>query len=142
MAGGWRCGGGSLLTYPRDSDRPSGGRSGTALYPGGSGGDQLSHRRRPALQQPAGRTGNRLLSRRHLAEARGDVCPQLEQGAPRGRGRPPAEPLLPGAGRYDPLVTEVVADNVRFLDWPKDDRPDAGAAADPFDGFEEDEVPF
>jgi len=39
-------------------------------------------------------------------------------------------------------VTEVVADNVRFLDWPKDDRPDAGAAADPFDGFEEDEVPF
>jgi len=39
-------------------------------------------------------------------------------------------------------VTEVVADNVRFLDWPKDDRPDAGAAADAFDGFEEDEVPF
>ncbi|OUM97655.1 MAG: single-stranded DNA-binding protein, partial [Firmicutes bacterium ZCTH02-B6] len=39
-------------------------------------------------------------------------------------------------------VTEVVADNVRFLDWPKDGRPDPGAAVDPFDGFEEDEVPF
>lgn len=40
-------------------------------------------------------------------------------------------------------ITEVVADNVRFLDWPKDGPSEgAGPAADPFPGFEEDEVPF
>jgi len=38
-------------------------------------------------------------------------------------------------------VTEVVADNVRFLDWPKDGRPEPAGAAT-FDGIEEDEVPF
>ncbi|REJ35540.1 MAG: single-stranded DNA-binding protein [Bacillota bacterium] len=40
-------------------------------------------------------------------------------------------------------ITEVVADNVRFLDWPKDGPSEGtGPAADPFPGFEEDEVPF
>jgi len=42
-----------------------------------------------------------------------------------------------GATRW---VTEVVADNVRFLDWPRDGRPDA--AEETFDGLEEDDVPF
>lgn len=37
-------------------------------------------------------------------------------------------------------ITEVVADNVRFLDWPREGRPDAAEAT--FDGYEEDEVPF
>lgn len=40
-------------------------------------------------------------------------------------------------------ITEVVADNVRFLDWPKDGPSEGtGPEADPFPGFEEDEVPF
>lgn len=39
-------------------------------------------------------------------------------------------------------VTEVVADNVRFLDWPKDGRPEATGAGDVMDDMQEDEVPF
>lgn len=40
-------------------------------------------------------------------------------------------------------ITEVVADNVRFLDWPKDGSPDMSAPAfDPFHDMPEDDVPF
>lgn len=49
-------------------------------------------------------------------------------------------------------ITEVVADNVRFLDWPKDgqsagmggttDGFEPSGAVPSFDGFEEDDVPF
>src|SRR5690606_33514513 len=39
-------------------------------------------------------------------------------------------------------VTEVVADSVRFLDWPKDGRPEATGAGDVMDDMQEDEVPF
>jgi len=44
-------------------------------------------------------------------------------------------------------VTEIVADNVRFLDWPKDNPPGPSEPASPFgdpymDDFSEDDVPF
>lgn len=41
-------------------------------------------------------------------------------------------------------ITEVVADNVRFLDWPKDGQTggDGGAGADPFEATPDGDVPF
>lgn len=53
-------------------------------------------------------------------------------------------------------ITEVVADNVRFLDWPGDNQQQSGGQTAPpapaqgqqqgggggFDGFQEEEVPF
>lgn len=44
-------------------------------------------------------------------------------------------------------ITEVVADNVRFLDWPKDGQQGGGQApaqggGSEYDRFEEDDVPF
>src|SRR5690606_6277537 len=38
-------------------------------------------------------------------------------------------------------VTEVVADNVRFLDWPREQQPEAAADGDG-DGWGDDSVPF
>lgn len=39
-------------------------------------------------------------------------------------------------------VTEVVADNVRFLDWPKDEQGSQGEADGGDDWGDEDSVPF
>lgn len=39
-------------------------------------------------------------------------------------------------------VTEVVADNVRFLDWPKDDQGSQGEVDGGDDWGDEDSVPF
>ena len=39
-------------------------------------------------------------------------------------------------------ITEVVADNVRFLDWPKDGGHEAPVDGDVLDDMQEDEVPF
>jgi len=41
-------------------------------------------------------------------------------------------------------ITEVVADNVRFLDWPKDGQTggDGGAGADPFEDGSDGDLPF
>lgn len=42
-------------------------------------------------------------------------------------------------------ITEVVADNVRFLDWPKDGPSEGGGlgpSMDPFHDMPEDDVPF
>ena len=39
-------------------------------------------------------------------------------------------------------VTEVVAENVRFLDWPKNGRTEATGAGYVMDDMQENEVPF
>lgn len=39
-------------------------------------------------------------------------------------------------------ITEVVADNVRFLDWPKDGGPETPGFDDAAGDMQEDEVPF
>lgn len=45
-------------------------------------------------------------------------------------------------------ITEIVADNVRFLDWAKDGQSEGGAPADGqaqgggYDGMQEEDVPF
>jgi len=39
-------------------------------------------------------------------------------------------------------VTEIVADNIRFLDWPKDERQEATGASYVLDDMQDDDVLF
>src|SRR5690606_33370699 len=80
-----------------------------------------------------------IVTWRQLAE----VCAHnLGKGRPvavEGRLQTRSYQAQDGSKRW---VTEVVADNVRFLDWPKDGRPEATGAGDVMDDMQEDEVPF